>query len=227
MRWLVLTPFTRFGYEKLARFLRSTSYRTYVPLPRDLCLGLQPANLPASFVEIWEPLLDLIWENAVFAECYLTREDLINQINNSLEIALLVFKYKVYGKLDISEWLSRIPRKLEPKLKNWSGILVIDRFVDYVTLLRSNINIEKVLAVDAFAPTPLELLILTANDLINWTCGIESIIQWIIKYIGEIILLSSNVSTAYLNLTRDPSYRDLVNQCMAESYMIRWWRSEK
>lgn len=222
MKWLVLTPFTRFGYEKLARLLRSTGYITYVPLPRDLCLGLQPVNLPSSFTEIWEPLLDLIWENAIFAECYLTRDDLINQINNSLEIALLVFKYKVYGKLDISEWLSKIPRKLEPKLKNWSGILVIDSFTDYITLLKSNINIEKILAIDAFVPTPLELLILTVNDLINWTCSIESIIRWIIKYIGETILHSNNVSTAYLNLTRDPLYRDLINQCMSENYMIQW-----
>lgn len=222
LKWLVLTPFTRFGYEKLARFLRSINHKLFVPLPRDLCLVSNKVNLPRSFMEIWGPLIDFLREGMVFAECYLNLEDLLNQINHGLDITLLVFKYKVYGKIDTLEWLSKIPSKLDVKINNWSGLLVIDRFVDYMTLIKSGVNLDKLLAVDVFAPTPLEVLVLTVNNLLNWECSIESIIHWIIKYIGEIVLFSSDISNAYLNLIRDPSYRDLINKCMAENYMVNW-----
>lgn len=227
MKWLVLVPFTEMGYYKLAEFLRKSArgVPTLLPIPRTLCregyVGV--GYVPPSLIRVWKPVLDLVDSGEVIADCYLESEDLEENIDTAVKIALLVLKARVYGKVDVSEWLSLLPRELGLRVVNWNGLLVIDRFVNYLLLTESRVNVDRLIAVDLFAPTPLDLLILVAKNFIKWKCSLLDVVNWVIKYIGDVIVNSRDLTEAYAKLIRDSEYRELITNCAPEEYVLYWW----
>jgi hypothetical protein len=128
----------------------------------------------------------------------------------------------VFNKIDPFEWLMLMPERIEFNIPgNWSGILVIDRFVDYVLLMKRDMVINYVLQqLEEFIPTPLDLLILIKNNVVNWNCNVESVIEWIIKYLGEYVLFSRDLTEAYDKLKRSKEYRDLVVNCTSDELIL-------
>lgn len=224
MRWLIVVPFTEMGYYKLATFLRQHACRALLPIPRAICAeNYEILNyVPESYLRVWRPILDLVHDGEIVADCYLEIKDIEKSIDVAIRVASLVIKARVYGKVDVAEWLSTLPKKLEPKITNWSGLLVVDRFVDYILLTELNIPVDRLLAVDIFAPTPLDLLTLIAGNAIEWRCSLLDIINWAVKYIGEIVVHSRDLTEAYTKLTRNPEYRELVRNCAPSEYALYW-----
>jgi hypothetical protein len=128
----------------------------------------------------------------------------------------------VFNKIDPFEWLMLMPERIEFNIPgNWSGILVIDRFVDYVLLMKRDMVVNYVLQqLEEFIPTPLDLLILIKNNVVNWNCNVESVIEWIIKYLGEYVLFSRDLTEAYDKLKRSKEYRDLVVNCTSDELIL-------
>jgi hypothetical protein len=128
----------------------------------------------------------------------------------------------VFNKIDPFEWLMLMPERIEFNIPgNRSGILVIDRFVDYVLLMKRDMVVNYVLQqLEEFIPTPLDLLILIKNNVVNWNCNVESVIEWIIKYLGEYVLFSRDLTEAYDKLKRSKEYRDLVVNCTSDELIL-------
>jgi hypothetical protein len=128
----------------------------------------------------------------------------------------------VFNKIDPFEWLMLMPERIEFNIPgNWSGVLVIDRFVDYVLLMKRDMVVNYVLQqLEEFIPTPLDLLILIKNNVVNWNCNVESVIEWIIKYLGEYVLFSRDLTEAYDKLKRSKEYRDLVVNCTSDELIL-------
>lgn len=227
MKWLILAPLTEMGYYKLAEFLRKSArgIPTLLPIPRTLCEeGYVGADyVPLSLMRIWKPVLDLIDGGDIAANCYLKLEDLGKSVDTAVKLATLVVKARAYGKVDVSEWLSLLPRELELRVTRWNGLLVIDKFTDYLLLTKSHVDIDRLIAVDVFAPTPLDLLILITQNVIDWKCSLLDAVKWVIRYIGDIIVSSRDLTEAYVKLIRDFEYRKLIMDCAPEEYALYWW----
>lgn len=227
MKWLILAPLTELGYYKLAEFLRKSArgIPALLPISRTLCEeGYVNVNyIPSSLIRIWNPVLDLIDSGEVAASCYLELEDLRKNIDIAVRLATLVIKARAYGKIDVSEWLSLLPRELELRITRWNGLLVIDRFTEYLLLTKSRVNVDKLIAVDVFAPTPLDLLMLIARNVIDWKCSLLDVVKWVIKYVGDLIVGSVDLTEAYIKLVRDSEYRKLITDCAPEEYALYWW----
>lgn len=225
MKWLLLVPFTEIGYYKLSDFLRSKPYKVLLPVPKAVCWELHSAvtYLPSSYLRVWKPVLDLILSNEVSAECYLEMNDLRNQVDFAVKVASLVIKARAYGKIDISEWISVLPIDTNPRITQWSGLLVVDRFTDYALLYERGVAVDRLLAIDIFAPTPIDLLVLAVRGTVKWRCNLLDVVRWVVKYIGEIMVQSVDLTQAYATLIRDPEYRELVRSCAPEEYILHWW----
>jgi len=227
LKWLVLVPLTEMGYYKLAKFLRKNAQGvlTLLPIPRALCEGGPSpiGHVPASLLRIWKPVLDLIDSGEVVTECYLELEELKKNIDVAVKLASLVVKARAYGKVDVSEWLSLLPRKLELRFTDWNGLLVTDRFVDYFLLIKLFNGVDRLIAVDVFAPTPLDLLTLVAKNFIKWECSLLDIVNWAVKYVGDMIVKSKDLTEAYARLIRDFEYKKFIADCAPEEHALHWW----
>jgi hypothetical protein len=72
---------------------------------------------------------------------------------------------------------------------------------------------DQVVQVEEFIPTPLDLLLLVKSSIVEWGCNLESLIDWIIKYLSEYVVPSRSLTEAYDKLKRSREYRELVAKC--------------
>jgi len=225
LKWLLLTPFTELGYYKLSIFLRKLTQRVFLPIPRAVCEGyLNALNLPSSYLRVWKPVLDLIWSGELSAECYSEPARVERQVDFAIKLASLVIKASAYGKVDVSEWISiSSMADISPGVWDWRGLLVVDRFSEFVVMHKRGINVDRLLAVDVFVPTPIDLLVLIVKNILAWNCDLVNVIKWVIKYINELVVKSKDLTEAYIKLINDAEYRKLIRDCAAEEYTLYWW----
>jgi len=225
LKTILLVPFHERGYEKLVKYLEKINLRVYLPLPIELCREpiLREYSFSGlwSYIRVWSPLLEFLSSHREHT-CYLTLGHFEKTLDTSIKLLGLVLKARVFNKIDPFEWLMLMPERIEFNIPgNWSGILVIDRFVDYVLLMKRDMVINYVLQqLEEFIPTPLDLLILIKNNVVNWNCNVESVIEWIIKYLGEYVLFSRDLTEAYDKLKRSKEYRDLVVNCTSDELIL-------
>jgi len=149
----------------------------------------------------------------MLCSCYEVLSHFESSIDNSIKILRLIIEAKAFNKIDVRKWFEVVPDKLEPKIPtDWRGALVIDRYVEYVSLLKSGIDINGMFKVEEFVPTPLDLLTLVRINLIRWKCDVVEIINWVIKYLDEFVLLSNNLTEAYDKLRKSTEYRELLSK---------------
>ena len=194
MKIILLVPFHERGYEKLAKYLEKTSLPVYLPLPVELCrepvLWEWASSGLWGYIRVWSPLLEFLNTCREYT-CYLTLRHFEETVNTSIKLLELVIKAKVFGKIDPSEWLTLISERVESSVPtSWIGVLVIDRLVEYVLLVKRGIMVDHVLQLEEFIPTPLDLLVLVRSCVVNWNCDVKSIIEWVIKYLGCLLYTS-------------------------------------
>lgn len=221
MKWILLVPFTEEAYSKLAHYLSRFSRKVFLPIPRSLCNSAQnsrkPVNYPASLLKVWKPVMELIDQNLLPSyECYLEDADIHQYVESGVKLALLVIKARAYGKVDIFEWLSIAHNISKSRIMNWSGLLVVDRFLDYYLLMKSGVEADRVMKIDTFFPTPIDIFVIAANKLVEFKCSLGEVISWIVKYIGEIVLPSTNLSAAYRKLINSNDYREFMIKCVPD-----------
>ncbi|MEM4717285.1 MAG: hypothetical protein QXE81_00810 [Desulfurococcaceae archaeon] len=213
MKWVVITSFTEHGYSKLAEFLVKQDVKIFIPIPDEVCKNQDVRYIPSSFYRVWRPVLDIIFSYGLDVECYRTFQDITNQVDIGLKVAILVLKAKAYGKVNESEWLGIIPLRLKPVISQWSGILVVDDYIEYL-LLKRIIFPDKITLLDLLLPTPLDLLAGVKSSLFTWKCRLSEIIKWCIEYIGEYVVRSIDLTDAYRKLLNNTSYLDFLRECI-------------
>lgn len=228
MSELLLVPFTEDGYLKLARFLRGFPRRVLLPIPRSVCSEVTHkllSRIPQSFIRIWNAVLDLIDSGLlVNYECYIEDREFEKSIESSVKLAFLVLKARAWGKLDVKEWLELVELGvLTPRFTSWKGLLVVDRYTDYYVLIKHGIPVNRVVQVDVFAPTPMDIFILATKDVIDWRCSLEDIARWAVTYIGDYVIPSFNLTEAYRKLVASSEYREFIEKCAPREELLHYW----
>jgi len=224
LKSILLVPFHERGYEKLAKYLEKISLPVHLPLPVELCrepiLRKWASSGLWGYIRVWSPLMKFLSHYRGHT-CYLTLRHFEETIDTSIKLLGLVVKAKVFSKIDLSEWLTLISERVKSSAPtNWSGVLVIDRFVEYVLLVKRDVMVDYVLQLEEFIPTPLDLLVLVRSSVVNWNCDVKSIIEWVIKYLGEYVLFSRDLTEAYDMLKKSREYRDLVTNCTSDELIL-------
>ena len=217
MKIILLVPFHERGYEKLSSYLERTLHSAHLPIPVELCKNTMLArHVPSglsSYIRVWRPVLEILSTRGGI-NCYLTLSQVEKSIETSIKLIGLVLKAKIFEKIDLNEWMSVLPDKIEPLTPSeWSGILVVDRFTEYCVLLKRNISFDYASQLEKFIPTPLDLLLLVKNRFLDWSCDLRAIIKWAVKYYGEYIITSRDLTEAYDKLKRSGEYVDMVRKC--------------
>ena len=217
MRIILLVPFHERGYEELVKYLEKTSLPAYLPIPVELCrepmLREYVSSGLTSYTRVWSPLLDYL-SSCRGCTCYLTLKYFEDAIDTSIKLLGLVFKARVFNKVDPAEWLEIAPKRFEPLAPtSWSDVLVVDRFIEYALLLEKGVVFDRVMQVEEFIPTPLDILLLVKSNIVEWNCNLKSLIDWIIKYLSEYVVPSRSLTEAYDKLKRSREYRELVVKC--------------
>ncbi len=226
MKSILLVPFHERGYRKLARYLEETSshYTVYLPLPLEFCrkpvLDERIFTGLSGYIRVWSSVLEALrsCENCV---CYLTLDYFEKTLDFSVKLVGLVLKAKIFEKINPSEWLNLLPEKIEPKVPTtWSGVLVVDRFIDYAVLVKKNVEFDYVSQLESFIPTPLDLLLLIRSGLIKWNCDISDIIKWVVRYLGDYVLTSRDLTGAYDRLVKSEEYLNLIHECTNDPFPL-------
>ncbi|MEM1642076.1 MAG: hypothetical protein QXI85_04745 [Desulfurococcaceae archaeon] len=229
MKTLVLVPFHEDAYMKLSDYLRRSPYKAYLPLPRSFCMGSSRGledlgYTPSSLLRVWKPLLELM-ENGLLVnyECYLKDDTIQQMVNTATKVALLVLKARAYGKADLGEWLTLVPETVEPSITSWSGVCVVDRFLDYYIMMKKGVEVNRVQRIEVFAPTPLELFTLVAKGLVKWKCSLEEVVWWVVKYLGDFVIPSPSLTSAYRKLAYSDDYIAFIEKCAPEEDLLHYW----
>lgn len=227
MKELILTPFNESGYSRLAEYLRRASRRALLPIPRAYCEGRIEEierRLPSTLVSTWRHVADIILKKQIEDPiCYLEEVEIKDMVESGIKLAVLVYKSRVFGRIDIDEWISLVRREPKPRFTSWRGSLVVDKYSEYYILVRANVEVDRVVQVDLFAPTPLDLLYLCSARLARCVCSLVEIVQWAVKYIGEYVMTSPNTSVAYRRLVSSPEYRDFIEKCFPVDDVLHYW----
>lgn len=227
MKELVLTPFNEDGYLKLASYLRRVRIGVLLPLPRAYCesrADVVESSLPASIAKIWRPVAELLIEGLIERPiCYLGDEEVKEMVNFGVKLAILVHKARVFGKVDPNEWVSLVSNRTVPRFTGWYGTLVVDRFSEYYLMVKAGVEADRVVQVELFAPTPLDLLYLCSNRVSKCQCSVEEVALWVVKYIGEYVIPSPDTSTAYRRLVNSREYREFIARCAPDDEVLHYW----
>jgi len=222
LKSVLLVPFHERGYRKLARHLEEISphYIVYLPLPLEFCreplLSERVFTGLSGYIRVWSPVLEALRSRGNCI-CYLTLSYFEKTLDSSVKLIGLVLKAKIFEKINPSEWLSLLPERIESEvLTMWRGVLVVDRFTDYAVLVKRGVEFDHVLQLEPFIPTPLDLLLLTRSGLIEWNCDISDIIKWAVRYLGDYVLTSRDLTGAYDRLVGSEEYLDLVHECTSD-----------
>lgn len=221
MKCLMLVPFHERGYKMLAELLKNTSSTFHLPIPRELCRNpLERWQIPSGlwgYVRVWWPVLDALSLRENNA-CYLTLDRLKESTDLSVKLIGLVIKARVYGRIDLTEWFSVLPSRIELSApSSWRDVLVVDRFTEYFLLSRGSINYDYLVEIERLIPTPLDLLLLVKSGLLNWSCDVSDLVKFAIKYLGDYVLTSRDLTEVYDKLKGSKEYWNLICECIRES----------
>ena len=220
MRTLLLAPFHERSFRLLADLVGRAYVDVYLPLPVEVCVN--PAlvdSLPSwfsSYIRVWEPLLVAL-RSCSRCVCYSELGSFEEAIDVVIKILALVYKARVFNKIDPLEWVSVLPSEVKPSAPcSWSGVLVIDDFKEYVLLRKRGVRFDHVVRVEDFTPSPLELLFLVRAGVVEWSCGLEELIKWVVEYLGDLVLHSGSLTEVYDKLRINSRYLGFITACSGE-----------
>lgn len=226
---IVGVPVTERGVSKLSRLLWElpSSYNNIaLPLPSSLCLEAVTASsrvldvalkyMNRAQVRVWSGLLlDLFRLVEAFPNltlrCYLSDNFYEHAEEMGYKLAALVVKAKVFNKIDVREWLEPFKPPLKSKINVGNvNVLVADSYSWTVRAYREY-GARELKVADKLIPTPLDLLELTAHEYLK-PGNIEEIIAYAVKYLGDYVIRSKDLTEAYDKLVEDEGYRELLDK---------------
>lgn len=193
-----------------------------LPIPRELCIESLSGktnlaiinefkNISSSLARLWswvpgfmKTLLKL--DPSIDINCYSDLTDVRESMNTAIELARLVLRVKIGGSVSNDEWLSIIKPRAG-KVPSRGAVVVID---DYLTYMNVTGHVD-IIAMGSFIPTPVDLLYLVKEDVISMDF-LNSIVKHVIKYIGDYIVYSRDLTEAYMKLLSDYDYMALIRK---------------
>ena len=151
----------------------------------------------------------------------MTLDHVRESVNVSTRLIVLVVKARVFEKVDPVEWLRALPERLDTRAPlDWRGVLVVDRLTDYTLLVKKRREPAQVVVLEDFIPTPLDVLLLVKSGVITWNCDIGEVVEWAVKYIGDYVLTSRDLTEAYSKLRGSVEYLSLLRECTSDSTVL-------
>ncbi len=71
--------------------------------------------------------------------------------------------------------------------------------------------------IERLIPTPLDLLLLVRSGLLSWSCDVSDLVKFAIKYLGDYVLTSRDLTEVYDKLKGSEEYWNLICECIRES----------
>lgn len=195
-----------------------------LPLPREFCnvavanpgaaLELLRRELGEAFVRLWGWLPEFFREvmvdypHAKFY-CYYGIEELRRSVDTAVDIARLVLRLRLGAKVDLNDWL---------RLFNQASARVIDVPRDYVAVIDDYVTLQilrrrwgslDIVALGPPIPTPIDLLELIAMGVLDRE-RLAEVVQFVVKYVGDYVVLSRDLTEAFSRLVNDKDYLSLI-----------------
>ncbi|WP_069806559.1 hypothetical protein [Vulcanisaeta thermophila] len=223
---MVALPRVERAMELLSHLLPGLALRfrdVGIPVPRELCVESLGRGTPGVIRELeristtmarlwgWVPtfmraLLNL--DPSININCYLDIEGVRASVNTAMELARLVLRTKLGGYVSDSEWLSAITTRRGKGIID-NAVVVVDDYVTYRELT-SKFTVD-VMALGPLVPTPVDLLYLVrVGELPRGRMGI--VINYLVKYLGDYVVYSRDLTEAYGKLVSDLGYMGLIRE---------------
>ncbi|MGC8606988.1 MAG: hypothetical protein ACP5L5_05475 [Vulcanisaeta sp.] len=196
--------------------------RLSLPLPQEYCrLAIMNPNdavrllmeFGDSFVRLWGWVSDflrviMVFEPSAVIHCYENIDRLKRTMNISIDIARLIIKYRLSDKINYDEWLrlSRNLVRVSSSVLHQQSVIVFDNYVQFIENLPNSADI---ILLGPLIPTPIDLLALISSGKLG-NDYLPRTVDYIIKYIGDYIVTSRDLTEAFLRLINDNEYINFV-----------------
>jgi len=212
---LVFTTSTERGYRRLASFIEETQGLFAVPIPRNVCQavlehkGLPQLDVPAGYIRLWHPILRLLKRLEGRIHCYAGVMEPAEVRSRFAEIASLLIKADVYGKIEPEEWINAFRREVKP-IQAIGDFVVVDNYVDAYLELKRNTGVSYI-TLDEVVPTPFDLLTLISLNELPLRL-LQPVVRHAVIFFNEYLLKSPTITRAYRMLKRDKECRVFLEE---------------
>ncbi|WP_460172949.1 hypothetical protein [Vulcanisaeta sp. JCM 14467] len=193
-----------------------------LPLPREFCrlAVLNPREaiellmrFGNSFVRLWGwvPgfLRDvMVFEPSASIECYDSMDRLRRSIDFGVDLAGLIIRYRLSGRVDYDDWLRLFSREVATASLTLPDqpVVVVD---DYVQFMEHVARSSGVVLLGPLVPTPIDLMVLISSGKL----GIDylaKVVDYVINYIGDYVVMGRDLTDAFIRLISDREYVNFV-----------------
>jgi hypothetical protein len=221
----IIVPRTEPSMALLGTLISTLSRRVEciaLPLPREFCikfvsnvlsskdLSWVDDELGAGEARLWGPVLGvlkvLVRVRPEFnVECFHSMDYFLRAREAAVEIARLVLRVRVGGRVASEEWLDAFSGVIGVREFPECGNVVIDGY-PYEVLIRGSTS---VIVLGPIIPTPVDVLGLVALGYLGKSI-IDRIVPFVVRYIGDYVVGSRDLTEAYGRLLTDHEYMALV-----------------
>lgn len=193
-----------------------------LPLPREFCRLsiLNPGRAVEmlrefgnSFVRLWGWVPRFLREvmavePSAVLDCYESVDRLRRSISLGVDIARLILRYRLSGRIDHGEWLRlfrdsmggvslTLPRQL---------VVVVD---DYVQFIENAAKFNDAVLLGPLVPTPVDLMALISMGKLSINYLAEAVTHTI-NYLGNYVVMGRDLTEAFYRLINDRDYIDFI-----------------
>ncbi|WP_243670879.1 hypothetical protein [Vulcanisaeta sp. JCM 16161] len=126
----------------------------------------------------------------------------------SVDIARLIIRYRLSNRVNYDEWLRLFRRGLgvtSLTLPN-QPVIVVD---DYVQFIMNIARFNSLILLGPLMPTPIDLLVLISSGKLG-VDYLAKAVNYVITYIGDYVVMSRDLTEAFMHLINDRGYINLV-----------------
>ncbi len=191
-----------------------------LPLPSELCkLAIfNPdeafrllSGFGRAFVRLWgwaiDALRDLMRKGVECkVKCVIPMDEFKTQIERSIEVARLVLRARLTGRLDEDSWIKALGMGGVRRRNVEASAYVTD---DYLELVLMGKDAKDVLLLSRPVPTPIDILRLAAYGLVDKEAA-RIAVKFAVRYIGEYVVESLDLTDAFRRLLNDEEYMNFI-----------------
>jgi hypothetical protein len=216
--------------EELGELLSSYS-SIALPLSKGLCrdliykgvgavdedlMDISLKYFNASLARIWWPVIKEIPRLAIEmphkeVACYEEDVDPRSLETNAYRLATLLIRARISisGRIDPRPWIEffKPAKKIFPKIPN-VRVIVADGYVKYREIL-DLVEHKNARKLWKLIPTPLEILEMIAKGYLDEEYSVDAV-RFSIRYLGDYVIGSKDLTDAYEKLLRDREYVDFL-----------------
>ncbi len=169
-----------------------------LPLPQEFCrlavlnpreaVKLLMGGFGSSFVRLWGGWVPEFLRNVMAMEpsatidCYDSIDRLRRSVDLSVDIARLIIRYRLGGRVDYDDWLRLFKKEVGvvSLILPDQPAVVVD---DYVQFIKNATRYGNLILLGPLMPTPFDLMVLISSGELSTNYLIEAV-NYVITYIG-------------------------------------------